>query len=91
MGFVSRVRLATSYHRPASSVTRATQPVLSALDQMPTSVQTVQGIYNWTPGPPIVSPAVRRDLLICLLAVTAQAPMGSARPLPGNCGKHFLL
>ena len=84
MGSVSPVRLATSSPCPAASATHATLPVLSALDQMPTSAQTVQENYNLTPGPPSVFPAVTRTLMTLLPAVTVLTPMVSAPPQPGS-------
>ena len=90
MGSVSPVRLATSSPSPAASATHATLPVLSVLDQMPTSAQTVQENYNWTPGPPSVFPAVTRTLSTHLPAVTVLAPMAFAPPQPGRSGQVFL-
>ena len=84
MGSVSPVRLATSSPCPVVSATHATLPVLSVLDQMPTSARTVQENYNWTPGPPSVFPAVTRTLLTPIPAVTVLAPMVSAPPQPGS-------
>lgn len=87
---VSHVRWATSSPHPPASATNATLHVLSALDQILTSAQTVKESSNWTPGPQPVFPAANRALPKATPAVTVLVPKVSAPPLQDTVGQSFL-